>query len=537
MERKWLFHSKGKEVLVLGVQAHNSSAYTEGEMLSAWKALELMGGNTMEAPIYWDQIEPEEGKFDFSMIDCLIRQARERGKYLVLLWFGTWKNGHMRYTPLWVKKDKARFHRALNSDGAAVASLSAHCAAGREADAKAFAAVMAHIGEADGEETILAVQVENEPGYIARTPVDYGPDGQRALREAVPDRVIDFIEREGRGSEYEAYVNNGRRRGDWLETFGKRGYELCTAYATATYIDYVAMRGREACDRIPLYVNVWLDDHQWDQPGLNYPAGGPAMRNLALWKSCTPHIDTIAPDVYMQPMSQVTNIYRNYARSDNPLFIPESGAHVSNALNMTRGFAEYGLQGIAYFGAETYTTEDETAIDERYLDGAVNFAFLKAIAPLIIRYSGTDRIHALYQEEFMSERRLTLRGHECVVTFDGHPGAGMEPARNIRLPWYAKKWQKTMMLRGRGLLIEGEDGALYAAGAGARITLRLARDEGAPYSPIVEERHVNWYQVDEGYVDEDGRFVATRARTGDESDFGVFLTPDSGCVRIVMEEE
>ena len=29
MKKKWLFHSKGKEVLVLGVQAHNSSAYAE----------------------------------------------------------------------------------------------------------------------------------------------------------------------------------------------------------------------------------------------------------------------------------------------------------------------------------------------------------------------------------------------------------------------------------------------------------------------------------------------------------------------------
>ena len=56
MKKKWLFHSKGKEVLVLGVQAHNSSAYAEAEMRTAWNALELMGANTMEVPIYWDRI-------------------------------------------------------------------------------------------------------------------------------------------------------------------------------------------------------------------------------------------------------------------------------------------------------------------------------------------------------------------------------------------------------------------------------------------------------------------------------------------------
>ena len=162
------------------------------------------------------------------------------------------------------KRDRVRFHRALNSDGVAVASLSAHCEAGREADARAFHAVMEHIRQVDAEqETILAIQVENEPGYAARTPVDYGPDGQRALRQRVPKAVLDFIEGEGEGSEYEAFVQNGcRRDGDWVETFGKRGYDLCTAYGVATWIDYVAMRGKQACTarrRTPdaLWTLIW----------------------------------------------------------------------------------------------------------------------------------------------------------------------------------------------------------------------------------------------------------------------------------------
>jgi len=538
MGKKWLFQSKGRKILVLGVQTHNSSAYAEEEMRTAWNGLELMGANTMEVPIYWDRIEPEEGRFDFSMIDYLLKQARERGKYLILLWFASWKNGNMRYTPLWVKRDRERFHRALNSDGVAVASLSAHCEAGREADARAFHAVMEHIRQVDAEqETILAIQVENEPGYAARTPVDYGPDGQRALRQRVPKAVLDFIEGESEGSEYEAFVKNGcRRDGDWVETFGKRGYDLCTAYGVATWIDYVAMRGKQACDRIPMYVNVWLDHQLWDQPGLGYPAGGACTRNLVLWKSCTPHIDAICPDVYLQPMNLVTGIYRKYSRPDNPLFIPESGPVVSNALNMVRGFAEYGLQGISFFGVESYTTEDETALEERFREGTINFAFLKAIAPLIIRYSGTDRIHALYQEEFMHEYQLRLKGYECVVSFDSHPEADLKRTRNVWVGWYNKKWQKSMP-RGRGILIEAEDGAIYAAGAGMRITMRLNHDEGVPYSPIVEERNVNWYMVHEGRVDPDGTFVTKRVRSGDESDYGVYLTPDSGCVKILFEEE
>ena len=67
--------------------------------------------------------------------------------------------------------------------------------------------------------------------------------------------------------------------------------------------------------------------------------------------------------------------------------------------------------------------------------------------------------------------------------------------------------------------------------------MRLQHDEGVPYSPIVEERNVNWYAVHEGYVDEDGAFHTKRVRSGDESDYGVYLTPDSGCAKIVFEEE
>ena len=538
MAKKWLFQSKGRKILVLGVQSHNSSAYEPEEMLTAWNALELMGGNTMEVPIYWDKIEPEEGQFDFFIIDYLLEQARERGKYLVILWYGSWKNGNMRYCPLWVKRDQQRFHRALTQDGVAVASLSAHCDVCREADARAFAAVMAHIREADGDqETILAIQVENEPGYAARTPFDFGPDGQRAIREPVPEQVLGFLIREGRGNEYETFVANGSKRGaSWVETFGTRGYDLCTAYAVATYIDYVAMRGKQEYDRIPMYVNVWLDHQLWDQPGLGYPAGGACTRNIVLWKSCTPHLDAICPDIYLQPMNLVTGIYGTYARPDNPLFIPESSPHISNVLNMLRGFAEYGLQGISYFGAESYTTEDETEISERSREGMYNFAFLKSIAPLIIRYSGTDRIHALYQEEFMHEYHLKLKGYECIVSFDSHPEADLKRVRNVWVGWNNKKWQR-LMPRGRGILIEAEDGTIYAAGVGMRITMRMAHDEGVPYSPIVEERNVNWHAVHEGYVDEDCQFHLRRVRSGDESDYGVYLTPDSGCVKIVLGEE
>ena len=65
----------GKPFLMLGGQAHNSSAWP-GMMPQVWLAVEKMHANTLEVPIYWEQIEPQPGKFNFSLIDTLLMQAR-----------------------------------------------------------------------------------------------------------------------------------------------------------------------------------------------------------------------------------------------------------------------------------------------------------------------------------------------------------------------------------------------------------------------------------------------------------------------------
>ena len=71
-------------------------------MLASWHA------NTAEVPIYWEAIEPKPGEFDFGSVDLAIQAARKRDLRLVLLWFGTWKNGESHYVPEWVKRDKQK---------------------------------------------------------------------------------------------------------------------------------------------------------------------------------------------------------------------------------------------------------------------------------------------------------------------------------------------------------------------------------------------------------------------------------------------
>ena len=62
-------------------------------MNGLWKRLTAMNVNTVLGAVSWEMIEPEEGQFDFSVIDQIICDARHHGLKLILLWFGTWKNG------------------------------------------------------------------------------------------------------------------------------------------------------------------------------------------------------------------------------------------------------------------------------------------------------------------------------------------------------------------------------------------------------------------------------------------------------------
>lgn len=55
----------GAPFLVLGGQINNSSSWP-ATMPDVWPVIEGMHANTVEAPVYWEQMEPQPGKFDFS---------------------------------------------------------------------------------------------------------------------------------------------------------------------------------------------------------------------------------------------------------------------------------------------------------------------------------------------------------------------------------------------------------------------------------------------------------------------------------------
>ena len=139
----------GEPFLMLGVQANNSSAWP-AYLGKVWPAVETLRANTVELPVYWEQVEAEPGKYDFSLVDLIVKQAREHKVRLVLLWFGTWKNGSSHYTPEWVKADQEKYPFVRGKDGQTIDSPSTFSPARLAADKKAFAALMRHLREIDG---------------------------------------------------------------------------------------------------------------------------------------------------------------------------------------------------------------------------------------------------------------------------------------------------------------------------------------------------------------------------------------------------
>ncbi|MGI4756624.1 MAG: DUF5597 domain-containing protein [Janthinobacterium lividum] len=306
----------GAPYLVLGAQIGNSSAWPTLLDTRVWPALEAMHVNTAEAPVYWEQMEPEPGRFDWTNVDALLDGARAHRLHLVLLWFGTWKNGNDHYVPQWVKRDPAKYPRMINNAGNPIDDLSANAQSNLDADRKAFTALMHHLAEKDSaEHTILMIQVENESGGIGSAR-DFSAASNREFAGAVPADLVKAL---------------GKRPGTWSEVFPGTADEAFQAWHQSRYVNAIAAAGKREFD-IPMYCNVWVAYPPGELPerhiataGIGYPSGGPNQLMLPIWKAAAPAIDMIGPDLYSNDPSFALSIMDLYHRPDNPLWIPEVG--------------------------------------------------------------------------------------------------------------------------------------------------------------------------------------------------------------------
>jgi hypothetical protein len=329
--------------LILGAEDLSMGQWTTSP--DVWPNIERLNANTVEVSIYWEQLEPQQGQYDYTMVDRLVSEARQHHVRLVLLWFGMYYNGHPNYTPDWVKLDPVRYPHALNRTGEPVDSLSPVAPATLDVDSKAFTALMRHLKETDPQRTVIMVQVENETG-IWNTVRDFSPAAQKLFDAPVPPEILKAMPAQGASASP-----------TWPQAYGSSADEYFNAWAVATYVGKVAAAGK-AVYPLPMDANCALRDPLRPGPaGVEppnsgrYQSGGPTDNVIPIWKAAAPAIDILAPDIYRgDPASYVKDL-ELYHRPDNPLYVAETGGPGNarfffTALNLqTLGFAPFGVAG------------------------------------------------------------------------------------------------------------------------------------------------------------------------------------------------
>jgi beta-galactosidase GanA len=441
----------GKPYLILGGELHNSSSSSLEYMQSIWPRLAAIHANVVLTPVSWELIEPQEGKSDFTLVDGLIQQARRHDLHIIFLWFGSWKNGVSTYVPVWVKTDSARFPRAWDEGGHPLEILSTFSTASRDADAHAFGALMRHIREVDGEShTVLMMQVENEVGVLGESR-DRSPAANEAFGKAVPKELMDYLERnkdalipEFRKAWEDA---GGRTSGTWEQVFGpgkpkgtavpvrtaspplspeeyETGWrnlhwpvdEIFMAWQYARYINPVARAGKAEYN-IPMYVNAWLQQRDTAWPG-TYPSGGPLPQVVDVWRAGAPAIDMFSPDIYVPEFDEVCV---RFARSGNPMFIPESAGDARGAANVFAAFGKHAAMGYSPFGIENPTV----AAPDNPL--AKVYEFISQLSPLILAHQQKGTMAGVTLDKDHPARKLQLGKYILEVSFTRAWGSNQNP--------------------------------------------------------------------------------------------------------------
>lgn len=488
----------GEPFLILGAQVNNSSNYPAA-LPSVWPAIEKLDPNTVMVPIAWEQIEPKEGTFDFSFLDTLLAQARERDKRLILLWFATWKNNGPNYAPAWVKLDNKRFPRVVAADGRTLNSLSPLGQATLEADRKAFRQLMRHLKQADPQRTVIMVQVENEPGTYGSSR-DFSPLAQQVFDKPVPAALV-------KGS--------NKPPGTWRQVFGKDADEYFHAWHVAKFIDQVAVAGKAEYP-LPMYVNAALrDPFTPNLPG-EYESGGPTDNVLDIYKIAAPSIDLLVPDIYMREYDKYTTVLDRYSRPDNALFVGETGNDVPFARYF---FPALGQQAIGWapFGID-FTRYSNWPLGARRMDDetlapfVLNYKLVKPAARVIAKQSFAGKVHGTAEQAGEPEQQLKLNERwNATVTygvpqfwFTGPPKGNPEPS-------------------GAALIVELGPDEFLVTGYHSRVTIYPARDD----------MRMIYDRVEEGTY-ENGQWKFMRVWNGDQTDYGLNFSSAVQMLRVKL---
>lgn len=488
----------GKPFIIRGGELANSSASSTKFMRkNVWPVVKKMNLNTVLAPVYWELIEPEEGKFDFRLVEDIINDARRNNMKLVFLWFGAWKNSMSCYAPAWVKTDVERFPRALAQNGQQQEIVTPFSENLYKADEKAFTQLLKKIKEFDGQQnTVIMVQVENE---IAMLPSarDYSQLAEKEFTNTVPALLTNYL------STHKAHLTphlsqywNGETNGTWSELFGTTiyGEEIFQAWFYATYVNRLVEAGK-AVYNIPMYVNAALN-RAGRLPG-EYPSAGPIPNLIDIWKAGAPAVDMLSPDIYFDEFVYWTT---PYYRDDNAVFIPE---HQFNSTVGAKSLYAYGK--LHALGFSPFSIENPTHIDNPAEEPiAKTYAIIKQIEPLLNQYRGSKKMTAVLLDKTTPTDTLTLGKYQIVAKH--YNTLSWAPMKN------AENWEM-----GGAIIFATAENEYIVAGTGVVLT----------FATLDKEKRAGILSVDEISY-KNGKEVLGRRLNGDEDHQGRHLSISDG---------
>jgi beta-galactosidase GanA len=516
----------GAPYFLLGAQVDNSSGWP-ARLDAVWPAAERLRLNTLEVPVYWEQMEPARGTFDFAVVDSILTQARAHHVHLVLLWFGTWKNGKMHYVPDWVKSDPVMYPRMLSKAGVPIDVLSPNSSANLNADRTAFAALMHHLKEADPQHTVIMMQVENESGSLGLVR-DFSPMAQRIFDRPVPKDLLRAL---------------NKAPGTWSQVFGLAADETFAAWSVSTYINAVASAGKQELP-LPMYVNNWLKSPRAFPivtiPGVDYPSGGPTINMFPVWKAMAPSIDILAPDIYVPNSENYRKVMHQFHQPGNPLLVPESlgfepfpGA-TGYARPLYFALGE-GALGFANFGLDRFDVAQPLSTE--MLAVANGFALLGSFTPELAALEFAGRLQTSVEEDGIAQKELAFAVDGTPLPLDAASSAPAEPNGTVwRVivsfpPAYdppaspvSTTSDTTGLREGRAVVASLGPNQFLVAGIDCRVTFAL---------PVQSAKQPQMLKVEEGRYN-GTTWMPIRLWNGDETDYGLNFGGKGSLLRVTM---
>lgn len=467
----------GKPFLMLGAQLWNSSAWpfiTD----QFWSQFRSLNANTLEAPVYWQNIEPKPGQFNFKELDDLVLHARQEHVKLVLLWFASWKNGSSSYAPAWLLEDPGTYPRMSNANGDELLILSPVSTTNRDADKRAFVELMKRVKYLDPEgKTVIMMQVQNESGSLG-TNRDYSAAANKLFQSDVPPTLVKAL---------------NKTDGSWEKVFGVDAPEAFNAWHIATYVNEIAKAGKTV-HNLPMFANAWTRENSFQRPG-EYPSGGPTSNMLDLWKAAAPELSFLAPDLYYGNPDVFNDICELYKRKDNLLMIPETGNGVSFARFHFYAIGNHRAKGVAVYGVDPFHADPNdkrnfARLDERFDDIAANYALLSRASQQIIALQNKGQLKAVGEEQGLIEQ---------LVHFDGY---------DILFEYGFPRYKDRARQSGRALVAQLSANEFLLIGFDTKFRFRPSYGSGNSNAELIT--------VEEGYFDAQNQWIRQRYWNGDE---------------------